>query len=45
MADDAVLVQTGDIVDRGPDTVALLDLFTRLKVCWAYCVCDWAAEV
>lgn len=28
----ASLVQTGDLLDRGPDSLALVDLFEKLKV-------------
>ena len=28
----ATLVQTGDLLDRGPDSLALVSLFERLKV-------------
>lgn len=32
----AVLVQTGDIVDRGPHSLATLDFFEALKVIMAF---------
>lgn len=28
---DATLIQTGDIVDRGPDTIAIYKLFDSLR--------------
>ena len=35
-AGNALLVQMGDIVDRGHESLQLIDLFERLKVSWVW---------